>query len=422
MGTGMGTNSYSIIEQGKIDLILSSRPEERRYIFEEASGITKYKSQKKEALRKLEHTENNLVRINDIIQEVRRQINSIERHAKKAERYKNDFEALKGLDLKLATYELRGLNTAIDNNQAVLDELRAEEHELKRELEVLTESINKFRGDLDTIIGELTETQAKRSDAALFIDKGCHRTELNGERTDDLKRIKTDSGEEGVRLNAKIRVQEDEVARITSELNGTVRKMEEKERSLKEKQEKKDSLSKEIDAHQKEQKSAKNRTVDLLAAQTRTKNELIKIGVDLHNRRSRVRRLEMEKENVQGEKRGIEDSLAKAKDELDTCQSKLARRKELLGEQRARLSVREAELESINKRVVEDERKHNVLISKEDVLREMIKNYEGFDKGVKAVMENAKNGTLSGAGTRLIGRFRLLIIAAAQRILLYVMI
>jgi len=89
MGTGMGTSSYSIIEQGKIGMILSSKPEDRRFIFEEASGITRYKSQKREALRKLEHTENNLIRINDIINEVRRQINSVERHAKKAERYKS---------------------------------------------------------------------------------------------------------------------------------------------------------------------------------------------------------------------------------------------------------------------------------------------------------------------------------------------
>ena len=94
MGTGMGTSSYSMIEQGRMDMIVRSKPEERRYIFEEASGITKYKSKKKEALRKLEYTENNLLRINDIITEVKRQINSIERHAKKAEKYKKDFDAM----------------------------------------------------------------------------------------------------------------------------------------------------------------------------------------------------------------------------------------------------------------------------------------------------------------------------------------
>ena len=109
MGTGIGTESYSHIEQGQIDLILSSKPEERRYIFEEASGITKYKSRKKEALNKLAQTENNLLRINDIITEVKRQIGSIERQARKAERYKQEFEKLKEMDTKFSYHNYKNL-------------------------------------------------------------------------------------------------------------------------------------------------------------------------------------------------------------------------------------------------------------------------------------------------------------------------
>ena len=87
MDTGIGRSAYSIMEQGKIDMILSSRPEDRRAIFEEAAGITKYKSQKKEALRKLEATDANLLRLADIIKEVKRQIGSLQRQAGKARRY-----------------------------------------------------------------------------------------------------------------------------------------------------------------------------------------------------------------------------------------------------------------------------------------------------------------------------------------------
>jgi chromosome segregation protein len=85
--TGVARTAYSMMEQGRIDMILSSRPEDRRAVFEEAAGITKYKTQKREALRKLEATEANLLRIGDVIKEVKRQIGSLQRQAGKARRY-----------------------------------------------------------------------------------------------------------------------------------------------------------------------------------------------------------------------------------------------------------------------------------------------------------------------------------------------
>ncbi|HEC98820.1 MAG TPA: chromosome segregation protein SMC, partial [Proteobacteria bacterium] len=104
-GTGLGVSSYSIAQQGKIDRIITSRPEDRREIFEEASGITRYKAKKNEALRKLEHTENNLIRLADIIDEVKRQIGSIERQARKAQAYQKEYGRLKETDLKLSYAE-----------------------------------------------------------------------------------------------------------------------------------------------------------------------------------------------------------------------------------------------------------------------------------------------------------------------------
>ena len=88
MDTGVGRTSYSIMAQGQIDQILSSKPEERRVVFEEAAGITKYKSQRREAMNKLALTEQNLARVSDIVGEVGRQIGSLRRQAAKAMRYK----------------------------------------------------------------------------------------------------------------------------------------------------------------------------------------------------------------------------------------------------------------------------------------------------------------------------------------------
>src|SRR5689334_7279431 len=97
LGTGVGTKAYSIIEQGKIGLIVSARPEDRRMLIEEAAGITKYKARKKQAEVKMEQTRQNLLRVGDIVSEIQRSLASLKRQAAKAERYvsyKNELEDL----------------------------------------------------------------------------------------------------------------------------------------------------------------------------------------------------------------------------------------------------------------------------------------------------------------------------------------
>ncbi len=100
MDTGIGTNAYSLIGQGKVDLVLSSKPEDRRFLFEEAAGIIKYKSRKKVAMRKLEMAEQNLLRLNDIIAEVQRQMRSLKRQVNAAIRYRELTEALRDLEVR----------------------------------------------------------------------------------------------------------------------------------------------------------------------------------------------------------------------------------------------------------------------------------------------------------------------------------
>src|SRR5438445_167887 len=121
--TGVGRSAYSIMEQGKIDLILSSRPEDRRAVFEEAAGITKYKTQQREALRKLEATEANLLRISDIIKEVKRQIGSLQRQAGKARRYQALHADLRMLDTHHSRTQLESLETELASCRAELARL-----------------------------------------------------------------------------------------------------------------------------------------------------------------------------------------------------------------------------------------------------------------------------------------------------------
>ena len=114
LDTGIGRAAYSIMEQGKIDQILSSKPEDRRAIFEEAAGVMRFKVQKREAERKLEGTEANLLRLADILREVRRQIGSLQRQAGKARRHREIFDKLKLFDLALSARQRDQLLLKID--------------------------------------------------------------------------------------------------------------------------------------------------------------------------------------------------------------------------------------------------------------------------------------------------------------------
>ncbi len=113
MGTGVGTTSYSVMAQGQIDAILSSRPEDRRAVFEEAAGVTKFKADRKEALRKITQTEENLTRLTDILRELKRQATVLQRQAEKAERARTLRAELRGVDLYLSKDRAKALEEAI---------------------------------------------------------------------------------------------------------------------------------------------------------------------------------------------------------------------------------------------------------------------------------------------------------------------
>ena len=135
MDTGVGRTSYSIMAQGQIDQILSSKPEERRAVFEEAAGITKYKSQRREAMNKLALTEQNLARVADVVAEVSRQIGSLRRQASKALRYKRLNHRLRHLALAWSGHQHAQISATLGELDAKVQSLRTEADTRRHDLE-----------------------------------------------------------------------------------------------------------------------------------------------------------------------------------------------------------------------------------------------------------------------------------------------
>ncbi len=146
MDTGIGRTSYSIMAQGQIDQILSSKPEERRAVFEEAAGITKYKSQRREALQKLALTDQNLARVADVIGEVGRQIGSLRRQAAKAMRYKRVNHRLRHLALAWSGFHHAQLSSTLGELEAKVATLRAAADERRQNFETQEAALSEKRG------------------------------------------------------------------------------------------------------------------------------------------------------------------------------------------------------------------------------------------------------------------------------------
>ena len=155
MDTGIGVDAYSVMEQSKIDLILNTRPEERRFLFDEVAGITKYKHRKKVAIKKLEETEQNLVRINDVIHELQRETESLKRQAEQAERYQHLHGQLKDLELDLNRREHGRFAKELTQTQLSLDELMLAVTEANEQIDSTEQQIEDAtarRAELDNLI------------------------------------------------------------------------------------------------------------------------------------------------------------------------------------------------------------------------------------------------------------------------------
>jgi len=198
--TGIGTRGYTIVEQGQIAGIVSAKPEDRRYLIEEAAGIGKYKARRQEAERKIEATEQNLVRVNDVLGEIRRQIGSLERQARKAARYKRLKETQRLLEVSLAADERRELAerigaesqrlvqrrdeiTALDaqgaERELALEQRRIELAERERALDADTEVLVGLRGAIKELESRIGYERREREALA----------EMNAARREDVVRL-----------------------------------------------------------------------------------------------------------------------------------------------------------------------------------------------------------------------------------------
>ena len=386
MGTGIGTSAYSLIEQGKIDQILSSKPEERREVFEEASGITKYKAKKKEALRKLDDTELNLVRINDIIQEVKRQINSIERQARKAERYKERYEELKSVELKLSRIELEALKNKLTQSNENLDDFRIKERELERELQDISDELRELNSKRSQLETKKMDLRSGIIEMDSEVSKASDKTALDKERTSELKLKLVDLASEIEKGAESIASQRKEVDNLREKVTVLETASISRTETLTAKESKLAEISKGITERETVISTSKANLIDLASKQSKLRNQQARISTTISSHDIRLKRLNTESNTIQEEADNLLAKLNEIAAEKEAIENEVASLKS------SRDSITQT-ISNLSNRIQDMIEKSNELHkalttnrSRLEILEEAKVKYEGFSSGVKAIL------------------------------------
>lgn len=324
MGTGVGAESYSLIEQGKIDLILSSRPEDRRLVFDEAAGISKYKSQKRETTRKLEDTEQNLLRINDIIVEVKRQINSLERQAAKARRYKEVFERLKTLETQVSAFALKQYQEKQDELNQQLSQSIGLESQTAQGIEQLNSQEARQQDELRQLEEKINSARAHVAELENTISYDSQQLGFNHERVEESKKriLAIDDQRKGLadklfQDEAKINGLKEALDALIGEL--TVKKALQlnSDASLAE-------ITKELELAKNSLQEAKAKILEFAASEAGMNNQILELTSELNQAIARKKRLRIEKLKTEEEFKAIQNDLTSAFEQEESAKERFS--------------------------------------------------------------------------------------------------
>lgn len=402
MDTGIGKDGYSIIEQGKVEDILSSNPANRRKIFDEACGIAKFRYKKNESERNLKKSSENLERINDIYDEIEKQIKPLERQEEKARKFLKYSGELKQLEV----------NDLLNQNEQVerlIKDLEYQVNENKKEIEL-------GQNEKENLELEIAKLKEDENNLDILIDQTSEELNNLNDKLNDLKneynlskeKIKSQESEiirkksDLKLLNKKLEVDKLELDKANELANKNSYVIEGIEKDLSSKFEEKRKIEVELEAIEKKIEDNKTESIQLLEKKESLSRMSISLKVNLDNLQERKTTIE-----------SIIVEKSKSLDDLGQEISRIGEEVQDLLKDKERLETKKEEIEkeekkildqiaNFNKQYQELNYKTGTLKSRQKTYIEMENQHEGFNKGVKEVLNNKSISGVHGALGELI--------------------
>jgi len=400
MDTGLGRDGYSIISQGQIDSILSQKSEDRRQIFEEAAGISKYKYKKNEAMRKLATTEDNLARVRDIQGELASRLGPLETQSRKAREYLDLYEKLKTLEINLSILNITSLQEAKKSTGVLYENLM-------RELEAATARLEALKTEEASLYSEIRDRDAEID----TVRSRLHSADLSvkgweGENALLLQRMETEQ-EAAKGYSADIAAMEAEILQFEEDARNAELSIEacrtavtDAEKAVDVGRAKLEEIAGSIRTQTELCESLAMAATQLLTQADETAKHIASLSdSDLHTR------IETLTEEITQAEKGLADSLAETERLTEECEAAKAAAEEAaaafrkLAEERPRVQSSLQEQKNIYNETM---RSYNQKLSRKNALSDMEQNMEGYGRGVRAVMGARLSGDIRGVLSQLI--------------------
>ena len=396
MNTGIGRSGYSVIGQGRIAEIISKKSEDRRGIFEEAAGISKYRARKNEAERKLEKTDDNLSRVTDILSELGGRVGPLEKEAEKARKYLEIYAEKKEVDVGLWLYE-------IDSVRERSEKLSERCEITKHELEIAEDSLASLDRQTELLFSRMRENQEKSESAhkeAIRLSEEKHRASAAVQLCErDAEHFVT----EDARLKSETEKKNAEGAQLSAQLS----QLQSAKEEIKEKI---GRCEKALEDKQTEIERARGDVAELAAEQDKAEERVEDAKNALQELRVEVSKLEGSKSGETQRKAELEeqsallaDRIKKDGEELLAANETLRLYADKLKEQKEKTDALEERAKELERRLEESVQKEgglrveqNTLEERIKLLRRMEEHFEGYANSVRHVMNKASAGELTG--------------------------